>query len=160
MPACTPLPCLETAVRSEWVDYNGHMNDGAYAVVFSEATDALMDRLGMDASFREEHRYTLFTLETHLRYLQEAHEGDRLDIEVLLLDHDAKRLHAFFVMRHADSGSPASTCEIMLMGMDRDTDRPAPFPQPIVERIDALWQAHGCETSPEGAGRSIGIPRR
>jgi acyl-CoA thioester hydrolase len=29
----------ETRVSSEWVDYNGHMNDAAYAKVFSLAVD-------------------------------------------------------------------------------------------------------------------------
>ena len=29
------LPVLETTVVSDWVDYNGHMNDAAYAVVLS-----------------------------------------------------------------------------------------------------------------------------
>lgn len=160
MSSATALTCLETAVRAEWVDYNGHMNDGAYAVVFSHATDALMDRLGIDATFREHYRYTLYTLETHIRYLCEAHEGDRLVVDARLLDHDAKRLHMFYTMRHPDAEAALSTCEIMLMGMDRETGRPAPFPQPIADRLADLWQAHGCTTPPEGAGRSIGIPRR
>lgn len=158
MSADTPLTCLETEVRFEWVDYNGHMNDGAYAVVFSHATDALMDWLGIDAAFREEYRHTLFTLETHIRYLREAYEGERLAIDALLLDHDAKRLHVFFTMRHPDDTTPLSTCEIMLMSIDRITGRPAPFPRPVAERVDLLWQTHGCSPPPEGAGRSIGIP--
>ena len=31
------LPVLETTVVSDWVDYNGHMNDAAYAIVFSRS---------------------------------------------------------------------------------------------------------------------------
>lgn len=155
----TPLSCFETVVQREWVDYNGHMNDGAYAVVFSHATDALMDWLGIDAAFRDEHRHTLYTLETHIRYLREAHEGERLVIDARLLDHDAKRLHVFFTMRQPRDALALSTCEIMLMGIDQTSGRPAPFPQAIAERVDALWQTHGCTNRPQGAGGSIGIPR-
>lgn len=155
----TSLTCLETPVHADWIDYNGHMNDGAYGVVFSHATDALMDWLGIDAAFREEYRHTLFTLETHIRYLREVCEGERLIVDALLVDHDSRRLHVFYTMRHPDDGTPLSTCEIMLMCIDRITGRPTPFAQPIAERVDLLWQAHGCSALPEGTGRSIGIPR-
>ncbi|MDZ7851712.1 MAG: thioesterase family protein [Halomonas sp.] len=33
------MTLLETRVRPEWVDYNGHMNDAEYARVFSLAVD-------------------------------------------------------------------------------------------------------------------------
>ena len=36
-----PLRLFETKVASEWVDYNGHMNDAAFAIVFSRSVDAL-----------------------------------------------------------------------------------------------------------------------
>ena len=37
------LPVLETTVVSDWVDYNGHMNDAAYALVFSRSGDRWME---------------------------------------------------------------------------------------------------------------------
>ena len=47
------LALYETKVAPDWVDYNGHMNDAAYALVFSRAGDALMDRIGLDAAARK-----------------------------------------------------------------------------------------------------------
>ncbi len=35
-------------VRPEWLDYNGHMNETFYLLVFSQATDAFMDHIAMD----------------------------------------------------------------------------------------------------------------
>lgn len=153
----TALNCLETKVRGEWVDYNGHMNDGAYAIVFSHATDTLMDWLGIDAAFRDGCGYTLFTLESHIRYLREAHEGDGLAVDARLLDHDAKRLHVFFTMRNRDDEAALSTCEIMLMGIDQSAGRSAPFPPAIAERVEVFRQRHGAAEWPDGAGRRIGI---
>ena len=72
------LPVYETDVAADWVDYNGHMNDAAYALVFSRAVDALMDRIGLDAAARKASRRTLYTLQMMLHYLQEAREGARL----------------------------------------------------------------------------------
>ena len=69
------LTLYDTVVASDWVDYNGHMNDAAYAVVFSRATDALMDRIGLDAAARKSSGRTLYTLQVMLHYLQEASDG-------------------------------------------------------------------------------------
>ena len=33
---------FESPVRAEWIDYNGHLRDAYYAVIFSEAIDVLM----------------------------------------------------------------------------------------------------------------------
>ena len=159
MHAPVPLPILATTVRPDQVDYNGHMNDAAYAAVFSNAIDALMDWLGIDAEFRAAEGYTLYTLELHLRYLREAHEGAALAVEVQLLDDDAKRLHLFAAMRAPDTGARLATGEVMLMGIDRATGRSAPFPAAIAERVAALRAQHGADEWPDGAGRRIGIRR-
>ena len=86
------LPVLETTVVSDWVDYNGHMNDAAYAIVFSRSVDALMDRVGLDAAVRKRTGQTLFTLQMMLHYFKEAKEGDALAVSCQLLEHDDKRM--------------------------------------------------------------------
>ncbi|MCP1341198.1 thioesterase family protein, partial [Halomonas sp. FL8] len=126
------MPLLATRVAPAWVDYNGHMNDAEYARVFSLGVEALMERIGLDEAGREKERYTLYTLETHLCYRREVHEGQALEIEVTLLDRDAKRLHVFFEMRDTH-GNLLATSEQMLMGMATAADgaRPAPFPEAV-----------------------------
>ena len=160
MPAPTALRILETRVGPESVDYNGHMRDADYALLFSHGVDALMDRLGIDAAFRAARHYTLFTLETHIRYLQEAHEGDPIAVDLRLVDRDAKRLHLLMELCHADAGTVLATGEVMSMGMDTGAGRPAPFPEPIAGHVEALARDHGCPQWPEEAGRAIGIRRR
>lgn len=157
--APTALTCYRTTVRHEWVDYNGHMNDAAFAGVFSEAIDALMDWLGIDADFRAENAWTVFTLEMHIRYLAQAYEAQPLAVEVRLVDHDAKRLHVLMTLREVTGGTALATGELMLMGIDTTSERPAPFPDAIAERVDSLRQWHGYEEWPTDAGRAIGIRR-
>lgn len=155
----TALTCYQTTVRHEWVDYNGHMNDAAFAGVFSEATDALLEWLGLGASGRAELGYTAFTLETHIRYLAQAYEAQALAVEVRLVDHDAKRLHVLMTLREGDEGTALATGELMLMGIDTTTERPAPFPDAVAERVGMLHQQHGYDDWPADAGRAIGIRR-
>lgn len=149
---------LETRVAPEWVDYNGHMNDAEYARVFSLAVEALMDGIGLDEKGRTQHGLTIYTLETHLCYRREAHEGQLLAVDITLLDRDAKRLHVFFSMRD-DQGELLATSEQMLMGIDRQSGRSAAFPGPVAEAIAALPRAEP-DAWPAAAGRRIGIPRR
>lgn len=146
-------------VRKDWVDYNGHMNDAEYARVFSLSVDAFMDYIGLDATGREAHHYTIFTLETHLCYLMEANEGEALNVTAQLIDVDEKRLHIFFVLKNVEEEIVA-TSEQMLMGMDTEANRPAAFPSPVQEKIDTIWTEDETKERPKQVGKTIGIRRK
>ncbi|WP_226037876.1 thioesterase family protein [Aquibacillus saliphilus] len=145
-------------VQSDWVDYNGHMNDAAYAKVFSLAVDSLICFIGLDAEARNHYAYTIYTLETHLSYLQEANKDEALDVTVQLIDVDQKRLHVFFTMKNT-SGDVIATSEQMLMGMDTKQERPAAFPASVAETIETIWNEDKQLESPKQVGRRIGIKR-
>ncbi len=146
-------------VHHNWVDYNGHMNDAAYAKVFSLAVDAFIDEIGLGAEAREEYSYTIFTIETHLCYLQEAHHDQQLTVTVQLLDIDAKRLHVIFTMKNANDDVLA-TSEQMLMGMNTEQERPAPFPASVADQVEAIWIEDKLLEAPKQVGRAIGIKRK
>lgn len=150
---------FEQNVLSEWVDYNGHMNDAEYARAFSWATDAFMNFIGLDEKGRSELSYTIFTLETHICYLKEAHKGESLTIKSQLLDTDEKRLHQFLTMENAQ-GDLVAAMEQMLMGMDQEEGRPAPFPHEIAENVEQIYQNDVRKEQPKQAGRHIGIKRK
>lgn len=149
----------EDHVRAEWVDYNGHMNDAEYARVFSLAVEAFMDFIQLDAAGRERFNYTIFTLETHLCYLKEANENEALQVTAQLIDVDEKRLHIFFTLTDSE-GDLVATSEQMLMGMDSQEGRPAPFPAPVQAIIEGIWKEDESKERPKQVGRTIGIRRR
>ncbi|QBP40257.1 thioesterase family protein [Paenisporosarcina antarctica] len=148
----------ENRVISEYVDYNGHMNDAAYAKIFSLAADNFIDFIGLDAESRATQNYTIFTLESHICYLQEARENEKLLTNVQLLDSDVKRLHLFFTMSKA-SGEVIATSEQMLMGINTKQGKPAPFPESVKASIEELRATHKELATPKQAGRKIGINR-
>ncbi|MED4073021.1 thioesterase family protein [Priestia endophytica] len=157
MSAAQTQPLLKEYVRKEWVDYNGHMNDAAYALVFSKAVDQLMIELGIDETFRKQYQYSIYTLETHLCYLAEAHLDELLTVTVQLLNSDAKRLHVFFTMENK-GGKRLATSEQMLMGIDMESGRPAPFPPSISTHVQNLAKIDEKKEKPNEAGRNIQIP--
>lgn len=146
-------------VRPEWVDYNGHMNVGYYVVAFDKATDAVLDHLGLGSAYRHDHDASVFVLEAHVTYDREVGPGDGLRFSTQILDHDAKRMHVFHRMHHAEENYLAATNELMIMHVDLKTRRSAPFPADALERIETLRRNHDALPRPEAAGRTIGIAR-
>src|SRR2546430_247970 len=62
-----PLRLVETYVRPEWIDYNGHMTDSRYLQVFGDATDGLFRYAGGDDGYRRSGR-AMYTVETHVTH--------------------------------------------------------------------------------------------
>jgi acyl-CoA thioester hydrolase len=148
----------EDVVRPEWIDSNGHMNLAYYVVVFDLATDKLYDALGIGNAYREATGNSCFTAETHTVYEREVHAGDRLRVRTWLLGADAKRVHYFHEMFHADSGERSCVQELMALHIDMGVRRVAPFPaERQAELADFVRRFRPAEL-PKGAGRRIAMP--
>jgi acyl-CoA thioester hydrolase len=155
------LPVLETTVISEWVDYNGHMNDAAYALVFSRAGDALMDRIGLDAAARKRTGQSLFTLQIMLHYFREAKEGDALSVSCHLLEHDDKRMRLWLEMT-APGGERLAASEQLLISvaLGEAGPRSAPWGHETKAALDALARAQSGLAHPPAAGAGIALKRK
>jgi acyl-CoA thioester hydrolase len=111
--AATPI--YRTAILPEWIDYNGHLRDAYYALILSLASDALMDRIGMDAAYRAASGNTLYTVEMHIHYLREVHQRDIVLVGARLLAADHKRMHTAFEISCEGKQGVAATAEFMLL---------------------------------------------
>ena len=153
------IPIYETAILPEWIDYNGHLRDGYYGLIVSLATDALMDRVGLDAAYRARTGCTLYTLEMHLHYLHEVHCSDTVMVSVRIEGADHKRIHATFEMRRVGHPAVAATTEVVLLHVRQSSDgvAAAPFP-PEVSAAVAELQAASVALPAEGPGsRRMGL---
>jgi acyl-CoA thioester hydrolase len=77
-----------------------------------------------------------------------------------LLDRDAKRVHLFHEMFHADEGYLAATNETIVMNIDFASRRSGPWPQQAAERLEAVWTAHQHLPRPAKAGRVMGLLKK
>jgi acyl-CoA thioester hydrolase len=157
MPHAAPLVLHRATVLSEWVDYNGHMNEAYYVLVFGHATDAFYDYIGLDDATRRATGRSVYTLEAHINYLNEAHRGDRLSIATQLLAHDAKRLHLHHAMRRETDDSLLATTELMLLHVDMSGPRSTAFGAATATLITAIAADHASLGKPERIGRVIGL---
>jgi len=155
-------PFVSSLMRVEpaWIDYNGHLNMAYYNVLFDRAVDEVYELLGCGLAYVEQSRHSCYTAEVHLRFLRELHAGDAVRVTFQLLGFDAKRLHYFEELRHAEEGWLSSTSENMALHVDMTALKTAPFPKAIAARLQRMKAAHCGLPLPEGAGRRIEMARK
>lgn len=153
-----PLALVETRVSPAWIDYNGHMTEHRYLQVFGDTTDALLRLIGVDLAYVEGgHSY--YTVETHLRHLDEARLGEELRTTCQILSVDEKRLHLFHRMFAGADRREIATAEQMLLHVDVAKGRAMPATDAVLARLRGLAAAHASLPAPAGAGRSVGGSR-
>ena len=154
------IPLYQTAILPEWIDYNGHLRDAYYGLIVSLAIDALMNRVGLDAAYRQRTGCTLYTLEMHIHYLHEVKQADTAMVTVRIPGADAKRIHAAFELLRAGHSGVAASAEAMLLHVRQESGsvRSTPFPAPIAAAIAHL-QAASAGLQPEAPGsRRLQLP--
>ncbi|AVE05872.1 MULTISPECIES: thioesterase family protein [Pseudomonas] len=155
MPALTTYT---TQVHPDWVDYNGHLRDAFYLLIFSYATDALMDTLGLTCENREASGHSLFTLELHLNYLHEVKLGAQVQVHTQLIAHDAKRLHLYHSLHGVGDAKELAGNEQMLLHVDLAGPSATPFTEATLEKLAAILAEQADLPRPALLGRVIGLP--
>jgi acyl-CoA thioester hydrolase len=154
---------IKGTVRPEWVDYNGHMGDYAYTIVFTEAVDVLMDAIGLDAARRRDTGCTLRVSELRIAFLREFHEGDAYEVRLRILDRQPQSLRLFGQMIDAESGLDAALADQLLIYAKeegRGLGKACAIPEAIGLRIDQLHDRDaGAPVAPWLESR-IGIRRK
>ena len=147
-------------VEPQWIDYNGHLNMAYYHVLFDRAVDEIYALIGVGADYVTACRHSLFTAETHVRYVRELHAGDPVRVTFQLIDYDAKRLHYFEQLFHAEDGWVSATSENLSLHVDLTAKKTATFPHEITARLADMKASHALLPAPEAAGRRIAMPAR
>src|SRR6202171_2683135 len=155
-----PFRASVMQIEPQWIDYNGHLNMAYYNVMFDRAIDELWFKLGIGPGYMKERNGSTFTAECHVRYLREIHLGDPVQVSILLVGGDEKRLHTFEELRHATEGWLSATSENMTIHIDMTARKTAPFPPDIRARVQALADAHSAIARHEGIGRKVAMPSK
>jgi acyl-CoA thioesterase FadM len=124
------------------------MSEAYYVLVFGDATDAFYDHVGLGPKVREAERVSVYTVEAHIRYLTEAHEGAALRIGTRVVSHDAKRLRLRHEMVRTEDGHLLAVTELLLLHVDKSSLRASAFAPEVLARIAEIARAH--EMLPQG----------
>jgi acyl-CoA thioester hydrolase len=133
-------------VQDAWIDYNGHLSEPYYVLVFGHGTDAVMDAVGLGPDYRAATDASLYTVEAHVRYLDEVSAGSDLEVRSSVIGATAKLLwiwHELWV-----DGRLRATEEILGVHVAGGTS--APFPDDVAAVARAA-----CVAPPEPASGQI-----
>lgn len=140
------IPAWREPVLPEWIDYNGHLNEAYYVLVFSHATDELMDYVGLDAQYRAATDSSLYTVEAHVRYVAEVPDGASLEVRSAIIGSSSKLMRIWHELWL--DGRLRATEEVL--GLHVTGRRSSPFPPDVAARIQSELTE-----PPEDAGRAI-----
>lgn len=144
------LSTYSTPVREEWIDYNGHLSEAYYVLVFGFATDAAMEVLGLGEDYRAATGCSLYTVEAHVRYVQEVNRDAQLEVRTLVAGSAQKKLHLAHEMRV--DGEIVATEEILGIHVDQTSGRATVLPE--ATRASAVEHT---VPAPAWVGRSVAI---
>jgi acyl-CoA thioester hydrolase len=145
-------------VPADWIDYNGHMMDAYYSMAFTEATEMLLDHLGLGAAYRARTGSGIYTVESHICFSASIRGGEQLRYTSRLLGYDSRRLHVFHQILLA-SGTEAATSELMFLHVDLATERVTAIAAEQMAAVSALAARQAMLPVPQAAGRSIRLRR-
>jgi len=129
-----PLRMLETQVRPEWIDYNGHMTDSRYLQVFGDATDALFRSAGIDDAYRKSGG-AMYTVETHVKHHAEARALERLYVTTQVLDCDDKRVRVRHSLHRGRDDAQVASAEQLYLHVNTAAGKAAPMPETVRARL-------------------------
>ena len=110
-------------IISDWTDYNGHMNLAFYIHLFDQGWDVLLDKFEMGGESAKTEKRSTFAVESHTKYIQEVNEGDEVDINLLFLERDVKRMVYQLEIFNKNGNYRAATTEVCSLYVNLDTRR-------------------------------------
>ena len=130
------------------------MNEAHYLETFSQATDAFMELIGVDADYLVKKDGSYFTVETHIRHLDEVTEGEIIAVETQVLAGEGKRMHLFHFLKGTDDRLVA-TGEHMLIHVSLKTRASSLPGLEVLEKLSYYLNLQVSCKYPEGAGKVI-----
>ena len=114
-------------IISEWTDYNGHMNLAFYIHLFDSSWEVLLEKFNIGEESAINQKRTTFAVETHTTYDMEVKVGEEVDLNLVFLDFDKKRLVYKLEMIHKKEKYLASTTEVCSLYVDLSTRKVTEF---------------------------------
>ena len=137
-----------------WLDAYGHLNEAYYLVPFTNTTWKLQDQFKIGVDYFEETGCALYTVETHLRYLDDVRSPAMIEVESIILGSDAKKI--WFAHKMMVDGKLKATGEFMVLHYNTRESCTTAMPDSVQK---ALKQAEVIE-KPDWVGRQIGLKKK
>jgi len=150
----TLLKLHEEPLQDSWLDDYGHLNEAYYLLPFTNTTWKFQDHFGIGVDYFNKTGCAIYTVETHLRYIDEVRSPALIEVETIVLGCDTKKI--WFAHMMMVEGKLCATGEFMVLHYSTRESRTTSFPETT---LNALRDAEITE-KPDWVGRSISLTKR
>lgn len=103
-------------------------------------------------TYQQSTGFSVYNLDTRVRYLKEGREGDPIEVRMRIMDFDAKRHHTHSQLVHAETGDLLAVVEAVLCHVDQSIPAAVPYPA----EAQALLAAKMAEDAGTDPGPRVG----
>ena len=135
-------------IKSEWTDYNGHMNLAFYIHLFDASWEVLLEKFNIGEHSAKIEKRTTFAVESHTTYDMEVKVGDEVDMNLLFIDFDKKRIVYKLEMIHKSEKYLAATTEVCSLYVDLSTRKVTEFEDSKRKLIQEFIDSHKDQFKP------------
>ncbi len=97
---------IRVAEHPEWIDYNGHVTDAAYAAIAAVANEQALEAIGLSEAYRLETGRALYTARLEIDFRSEIGTDAELDVASTVAS--IGRTSVVMTTRIRQSGEPPS----------------------------------------------------
>ncbi|MDB2371515.1 thioesterase family protein, partial [Alphaproteobacteria bacterium] len=126
----------------------GHMNLAFYIHLFDQGWDVLLDKFQMGGNSAKIERRSTFAVESHTKYIKEVKQGDDVDINLLFLDRDKKRMIYQLEIFSKTGNYRAATTEVCSLYVNLDTRRVTEIEEKKLELMDKFIEENKSNFEP------------
>ena len=150
----TPFHFHSEPIQKSWLDAYGHLNEAYYLVPFSNATWKMQDHFEIGVEYFDQTHCALYTVETHLRYLDEIRYPASVDIHSIIIESDAKRI--WFAHQMVVGDRLCATAEFIGLHYNTLQKRTMQMPSNTQQMLAASVD----ENPPDWVGRQLSLHRK
>lgn len=127
----------ETDIKPEWIDYNEHLNDAAYAIVLSQANEDFLRHLNLSDQYRVATKCSMYTVEMLISYQAEVHQSDHLKAKSWISELAPKKVRIKTELIRKD-GTVAATGQVLYLHFDGETQKVSPFSETQFSQLESF----------------------
>jgi carnitine 3-dehydrogenase len=136
-----PMITGRRVIPVDWTDVNGHMNEGRYGQIFSDAAEEVMAWVGADDAYIAS-GFSYFTVETTVKYIAETHAGETVVVESRVTEGSGKKLRCFHQMKRASDGTLLASCDQLMLHVSLETRRTCDPVDAVRAKVEELAALH------------------
>ena len=150
----TILKLHSEPVQDQWLDAYGHLNEAYYLVPFSNTTWVMQDYFGVGVDYFDRTGCAIYTVETHMRYLNDVRKPALMEIESMILGSDQKKI--WFAHQMIVEGTMCATAEFMVLHYNTREGQTEAMPEVVQDKLKAAE----IDSKPDWVGRQISLVKK